>query len=112
MEYTVAGQEFNVEVIINHTTQGIEILIEGTKCKEALKVARAVYADGLTFEIHNYIYNIVDTQTIWNWLKTTECPQTSFNKWPESGECCTHTFGQISSAFFKEEEIEYDVKAE
>ena len=30
----------------------------------------------------------------------------------ESGECCTHTFGQISSAFFKEEEIEYDVKAE
>lgn len=112
IEYTVAGQTFETEVIINHTTEGIEILIEGTQCKEALKVARAVYEDGLTFEIHSYVYNIADDMQLWNWMKRTECPQTSFEKWPKSGDCCTHTFGEISSAYYKEENFKYDKKAE
>ena len=111
VEYTVAGQTFEVEIVINHKMEGIEILIEGTQCKDALKVARAVYDDGLTFEIHNYVYNIVDPKTIWNWLKTTEYPQTSFEKWPTPGDCCTHTYGQIYSAYYQEG-IEYDVKVE
>lgn len=108
VEFTVAGQQFEVEVLINHITEGIEILIEGTECKEALKVARAVYDDGLTFEIHSYVYNVVDDEKIWSWLKTTESPQTSYEKWPQSGDCCTHTYGQVSSAYYEDETIEYD----
>ena len=110
--YTVAGQEFETEVVINHTIEGIEILISGTECKEALKVARAVYADGLTFEIHSYVYSVVDEETIWGWLKNTECPQTSWSKWPKSGDCCTHTYGQVSSAFYPDEEIKHDKNVE
>lgn len=112
VKYSVAGQEFETEVVINHTIEGIEILIEGTQCKEALKVARAVYADGLTFEIHSYIYSVVDDETIWSWLKTTECPQTSYIKWPASGDCCTHTFGQVTSAYYEVDSIEYDKNVE
>lgn len=112
VKYTVAGQEFETEVLINHTAEGIEILIEGTQCKEALKVARAVYADGLTFEIHSYIYREVDDEAIWGWLKTTECAQTSYSRWPVSGDCCTHTYGQVTSAYYPEEGIEYDKNVE
>ena len=112
VKYTVAGQEFETEVLINHTAEGIEILIEGTQCKEALKVARAVYADGLTFEIHSYIYREVDDEAIWGWLKTTECAQTLYSRWPVSGDCCTHTYGQVTSAYYPEEGIEYDKNVE
>lgn len=112
VEFTVAGQQFEVEVLINHIKEGIEILIEGTECKEALKVARAVYDDGLTFEIHNYVYNVVDDETIWSWLKTTESPQTSYSKWPQGGDCCTHTFGQVSSAYYQNETVEHDKKVQ
>ena len=112
VEFTVAGQQFEVEVLINHIKEGIEILIEGTQCKEALKVARAVYDDGLTFEIHSYVYNVVDDETIWSWLKTTECPQTSYTRWPQGGDCCTHTYGQVSSAYYQNETVEHDKKVQ
>lgn len=110
--YTVANQKFEVEVIIKHKLEGIEILIDGTQCKDALKVARAVYGDGITFEIHNYVYNIVDVHTIWGWIKTTECPQTSFEQWPKSGDCCTYTYGQVSSGYYIEEKIPHEKKVE
>ena len=108
VNYTVAGQSFQTEVVINHTKAGIEILIEGTQCKDALKVARAVYADGLTFEIHSYVYTEVGDAMLWEWLKKTECPQTSFSKWPVSGDCCTYTFGQVTSAYYETECITFD----
>ena len=108
VNYTVAGQSFQTEVVINHTKAGIEILIEGTQCKDALKVARAVYSDGLTFEIHSYVYTVADDAMLWEWLKRTECPQTSFSKWPVSGDCCTHTFGQVTSAYYETESITFD----
>lgn len=117
VHYSVAGKEFETEVRINRADKGIEILIDGTTCKEALKLAREKYDDGITFEIHNYVYAhandaVLDDNLIWNWLKLTECPQTSFSKWPGSDDCCTHTFGQISSVYFPNEEISYDKTAE
>lgn len=110
IEYEVAGQKFQTEVVINHTTEGIEILIEGTMCKEALKVARAVYNDGLTFEIHSYVYALIDDETLWGWLRNTKCAQTSLNKWPVYDEVCTHTYGQVTSAFYQEDKISYDIR--
>lgn len=115
--YSVAGKNFETEVRINRADNGIEILIDGTTCKEALKLAREKYDDGITFEIHNYVYAHADDATlddelIWNWLKLTECPQTSFFQWPGSGDCCTYTYGQISSVYFPKEEIYYDKTAE
>ena len=117
VQYEVAGKKFESEVRINRSDEGIEILIDGTQCKEALKLAREKYDDGLTFEIHNYIYMHADDaeiedELIWNWLKLTECPHTSFYQWPVSGEWCTHTFGQISSAYYPNETISYDKNAE
>lgn len=112
VKYTVAGQEFETEVLINHTAQGIEILIDGTMCKEALKVARAVYDDGLTFEIHSYVHSFVDNATLWGWLKQTKCPQTALERWPKEGDCCTHTYGQVTSAYYANEGIEFDQYAE
>ena len=98
--------------MINHTAQGIEILIDGTMCKEALKVARAVYDDGLTFEIHSYVHSFVDNATLWGWLKQTKCPQTALERWPKEGDCCTHTYGQVTSAYYANEGIEFDQYAE
>lgn len=112
VKYTVAGQEFETEVVLNHTKQGIEILIDGTQCKEALKVARALYGDGLTFEIHSYVYSVVQYPEIWSWLKGTEIPQTSQTQWPVSGDCCTRTRGQITSAYYESEGIHFDIKPE
>ena len=117
VKYTVAGKEFETEVRINRVNEGVEILIDGTLCKEALKLAREKYDDGITFEIHNYVYVHADDaeiedELIWSWLKLTECPQTSFYQWPTSGEWCTHTYGQISSAYYPEETISYDKNAE
>lgn len=42
---------------INHNLTGIEILIDCTtdEAKEALKLARGVYDDGITFEINSYV---------------------------------------------------------
>lgn len=112
IKYTIANQEFEVEVIIKHQIEGIEILINGTECKDALKVAREKYDDGITFEIHNYIYDFVAIEDIWKWLKVTECLQTSLEKWPKNGDICTHTYGQVSSAYYMNELISYDQKVE
>ena len=117
VEYKIGEKWFTSEVLINRAPEGIEILIDGTQCKEALKMARETCNDGITFEIHNYVYAHaddaeLDNELIWNWLKLTECPQTSLYQWPGFGEWCTHTYGQISSAFYPEETISYDKNAE
>ncbi len=117
VEYKIGEQWFTSEVRINRAPEGIEILIDGTQCKEALKMARETCGDGITFEIHNYVYAHaddaeLDNELIWNWLKLTECPQTALYQWPGFGEWCTHTYGQISSAYYPAETIAYDKNAE
>ena len=98
--FNVGDEEYTVQIVINHKEDGIEILIEGSTCAEALKKARELYDDGITFEINSYIYNIVDNATVWEWLKKTECVQTRFEGWPASGDHCTLTYGQVTSAFY------------
>ncbi len=101
-KFTIAGKEYTVETHINHTDAGIEILIGGAEMAQALKDARGIYDDGLTFEIHSYVYPNVTDEQIWSWLKQVECAQTSMSKWPVSGDCVTHTYGQVTSAFFED----------
>lgn len=101
-KFMVAGIEYSVDIQINHTATGIEILIGGAELSEALKAARGVYDDGLTFEIHSYVFPTATDEQVWSWLKKIECLQTSMNKWPQLGECITHTRGQVTSAYYED----------
>ena len=109
-KFEFAGQEFSFPVEINHSAAGIDILIDCTtdEAKAALKLARGVFADGITFEIHSYVNPDVQPGQIWNWLKTVKLPSTKTSQWPEEGDICTHVHGQVSSAYHMDEMIKFD----
>lgn len=109
-KFEFAGKEFSFPVEINHTATGIDILIDCTtaEAKEALKLARGVFDDGITFEIHSYINPDVTTEQIWNWLKTVKLPSTKTSQWPQDGDISTHVRGQVSSAYHMDEMIHFD----
>lgn len=109
-KFEFAGKEFSFPVKINHTATGIDILIDCTtaEAKEALKLARGVFDDGITFEIHSYVNPDVATEQIWNWLKTVKLPSTKTSQWPQDGDISTHVRGQISSAYHMDEMIHFD----
>lgn len=109
-KFEFAGKEFSFPVEINHTATGIDILIDCTTAdaKEALKLARGVFDDGITFEIHSYVNPDVATEQIWNWLKTVKLPSTKTSQWPQDGDISTHVRGQVSSAYHMDEMIRFD----
>ena len=109
-KFEFAGKEFSFPVEIDHTATGIDILIDCTTAdaKEALKLARGVFDDGITFEIHSYVNPDVATEQIWNWLKTVKLPSTKTSQWPQDGEISTHVRGQVSSAYHMDEMIHFD----
>ena len=109
-KFEFAGKKFSFPVEINHTATGIDILIDCTTAdaKEALKLARGVFDDGITFEIHNYVNPDVATEQIWNWLKTVKLPSTKTSQWPQDGDISTHVRGQVSSAYHMDEMIHFD----
>lgn len=109
-KFTFADQEFSFPVQIKHGALGIDILIDCTtdEAKEALKLARGVFDDGITFEIHSYVNPDVATDQIWNWLKTVKLPGTKTSQWPQEGDICTHVHGQVSSAYHMDEMIKFD----
>lgn len=96
----IADKSFDIEFVVKHTAAGIDIRVGGAHCEEALRAARATYADGLTFEVHTYVTKEATDEQIWEWLKQTECPDVS----PK-----THVFGQITSALYTDS-IHFDVK--
>lgn len=112
VDFKVGDEHFDTYIYVTHKTDGIEILIEGSTCAEALKLAREIYDDGITFEIHSYIYSSVSPATVWGWLQNTECAQTSFTGWPKSGDCCTYTYGQTTSAYYVDDDIDYSKRPE
>lgn len=100
----IADKTYQIDFIITHKAEGIDIFVGGSQCAMALKAARALYGDGLTFEVHTYVKNEVDgvavtDQQVWNLLKATACPDATPN---------THLVGQITSAFY-DERIDFDV---
>lgn len=109
-KFEFAGKEFSFPVEINHTATGIDILIDCTtaEAKEALKLARGVFDDGITFEIHSYVNPDVATEQIWNWLKTVKLPSTKTSQWPQDGDISTHVRGQVSSAYHMDEMIHFN----
>ena len=109
-KFEFAGKEFSFPVEINHTATGYDILIDCTTAdaKEALKLARGVFDDGITFEIHSYVNPDVATEQIWNWLKTVKLPSTKTSQWPQDGDISTHVRGQVSSAYHMDEMIRFD----
>ena len=109
-KFEFAGKEFSFPVEINHTATGIDFLIDCTtaEAKEALKLARGVFDDGITFEIHSYVNPDVATEQIWNWLKTVKLPSTKTSQWPQDGDISTHVRGQVSSAYHMDDMIHFD----
>lgn len=113
VKYLIASKEFEVDVQVNHKSNGIEILIAGADCAEALRFARGIYDDGITFEIHSYLIPTLSYQTIWDdILQRVEIPETSLTRWPVNGSCSTHTYGQIHSAYFEDDMKKFDKKPE
>ena len=111
-KFEFAGKKFSFPVEINHTATGYDILIDCTtaEAKEALKLARGVFDDGITFEIHSYVNPDVATEQIWNWLKTVKLPSTKTSQWPQDGDISTHVRGQVSSAYHMDEMIRFDAR--
>lgn len=109
-KFEFADKKFSFPVEINHSATGIDILIDCTTAdaKDALKLARGVFDDGITFEIHNYVNPDVATEQIWNWLKTVKLPSTKTSQWPQDGDISTHVRGQVSSAYHMDEMIHFD----
>lgn len=109
-KFEFAGTEFSFPVEIQHNEAGIDILIDCTtdEAKAALKLARGVFDDGITFEIHSYVNPDVTSEQIWNWLKTVQLPSTKTSQWPQTGDISTHVHGQVSSAYYKDETISFD----
>lgn len=105
--FTIVSNEYDVEVEVNHLPTGVEILVGGAQLAAALRDARGVYDDGITFEIHTYVKPTATNEQIWSWLKQTQRVQTSMNKWPVAGENITTTYGQVTSVFFPDESILY-----
>lgn len=109
-EFEFAGKQFSFPVEVKHTSAGIDILIDctTTEAKEALKLARGVFDDGITFEIHSYVNPDVTDAQLWSWLKTVKLPSTKTAQWPQDGDICTHVYGQVSSAYYTSETIRFD----
>lgn len=85
---TIGGHEYQLSATITHEEAGIRIVIHPNK--EALKAARELYDDGITYEIHNYVTPGIPQETIWDKLKMTTVMVSPY----------TYKFGQITSAFF------------
>lgn len=103
----IKDKEYTVKFTVEHAAEGIVITIGGSECREALKAAREAYGDGLTFEVHTYAKAEATTEQIWAWIKQTKRPDTYTDTWTP-GSIITHTYGQVTSAFFPEEEILFD----
>lgn len=104
-EITLVDKTYQIVFSVTHKAEGIEIFVKGNtpECAQALRVARALYGDGLTFEVHTYVKNEVEgvpvgDDLVWSWLKQIEKPTAS----PE-----TNVFGQVTSAFFPEDGIRF-----
>lgn len=95
---TLVDKTYEIIFTVTHKAEGIEVYVQGSECAEALRVARALYGDGLTFEVHTYVKNEVTDEQVWSWLKTTQLPTVS----PE-----TKLIGQITSAFYPEDGIDF-----
>ncbi len=109
-KFEFADKEFTFPIEISHSNEGIDILIDCTtpEAKQALKLARGVFDDGITFEIHSYVNPDVAPDRIWDLLKTVGLPGTKTSQWPEIGEICTHVRGQVSSAYHMDEMLRFD----
>lgn len=87
----IGEETYNLTVSIKHEPTGIRIRIEAPD-KQALRDARTLYGDGITFEIHSYVTSGIPQETIWEKLKKSTCKVTP----------TTHVFGQITSAFYED----------
>lgn len=113
----IDNHEYTVNFSVGHIKEGIEITVGTAGCPNAMKAAREVFGDGLTFEVHTYVKPTVTTAEVWALLRQTKCPQTSLSLWAQDApffqssdkDVVTHTYGQVSSAYYPSEIIKFDV---
>lgn len=86
----IEGVTYQLEASITHEEGGIRIVIQPNK--EALRAARAVYADGLTFEVHTYTSTAIPNSVIWDEMKSSTCTTIPY----------TLIVGQVTSAYYEE----------
>lgn len=101
----VGNKYFTFQFEIGHTAQGIEISVVSEDKEElarALKLARQCYGDGITFEVHTYVKSTATQEQVWEWVKQTKRLDTYTDQWTP-GSIVTHTYGQVTSAYFTDE---------
>lgn len=90
-KFQIGEKTYTLEAKITYEESGIRIVIEPNK--EALKAARALYDDGITYEIHNYVTPGIPLESIWDKLKQTTVSMTPY----------TFKYGQITSAYYEDQ---------
>lgn len=85
--FTIDEVTYDLSAEITHLEDGIYIHIEPNA--EALRAARKRYDDGLTYEIHSYVSNLVDVETVWNMVKMSTYSVNPYTK----------LIGQITTAY-------------
>lgn len=95
----IGDATYEMQVSITHEAAGTRIIVHPNK--EALRAAREIYQDGITFEIHSYVTPGIPTATIWEKLKGTTCTVSPY----------TTLRGQVTSAY-NDERISLDNELE
>lgn len=90
----IGDEVYDFEVTVTHEQNGIRINVAPNKA--ALKAARELYADGITFELHSYVTSGISKEAIWDKLKNTTYKVSPF----------TDVTGQITSAY-NDERIDF-----
>lgn len=91
----IGDATYEMQVSITHEAAGTRIIVHPNK--EALRAAREIYQDGITFEIHSYVTPGIPTAIIWEKLKGTTCTVSPY----------TTLRGQVTSAY-NDERISLD----
>lgn len=112
----IDGEGFCVRFDVTHKQTGIDLVIYGEECADALNKMQNKYGEGLAFEISNFVLHNrllvsydgrtiaaepIPAANIWSYLSRISCAETFRGTWSKEkrSSCCTRTFGSVTSDF-------------
>lgn len=101
----IGEKSYEFQFEIEHADEGIIITAKAKDNAEAIKAAMDLYGDGVTFEIHTYAVNDISDDTLWAYLKQTQCLKTTVSD-DFSGPQACNVKGQVTTAF-SEDKVDF-----
>lgn len=102
---TLGDKDYEFKFEVEHAQEGIIITVKAKDNEEAIKAAKELYGDGVTFEIHSYAKNDISNKDLWTYIRQTKCLKTSLTE-NFTGQQACNVKGQVTSAFF-DEKVEF-----